>query len=57
MECRLEHFVSGKIYPTYPSLLCFTKTNIKDSPAKYINEILDDWKNVHKNTKHGLALC
>ena len=22
-----------------------------------INDILDDWKDIHKNTQHGLALC
>ena len=22
-----------------------------------IDEILDDWKDIHKNTHHGLALC
>ena len=54
---HLEHFLSDKIYSTYSSLFCFTKTNINDSPAKYIDEILDDWKDIHKNTRHGLALC
>ena len=54
---HLEHFLSVKIYSTYSSLLCFTETNINDSPAKHIDEILDDWKDIHKNTQHGLALC
>ena len=54
---HLEHFLSDKIYSTYSSLFCFTETNINDSPAKHIDEILDDWKDIHKNTEHGLALC
>ena len=53
---HLEHFLSNKIYSTYSSLFCFTETNINDSPAKAIDEILDDWKDIHKNTQHGLAL-
>ena len=54
---HLEHFMSDKIYSTYSSLFSLTETNINDSPAKYIDEILDDWKDIHKNTHHGLALC
>ena len=30
---------------------------MNDSPSKHIDEILDDWKDIHKNTRHGLALC
>ena len=33
------------------------ETNINDSPAKHIDEILDEWKDIHRNTLHGLALC
>ena len=54
---HLEHFLSEKTYSLYCSLFCFTETNINDSPAKHINDILDDWKDIHKNTQHGLALC
>ena len=39
------------------SLLCFIETNINDSHSKYIDEILDNWKDVNKNTHYGLALC
>ena len=46
---HLEHFLSDKIYSTYSSLICFTETNM--------NEILEDWKDINKNTQHGLALC
>ena len=53
----LEHFLSDKIYSNYSNLFCFTETNINDSPAKHIDEILDDWKDIYKNTEHGLALC
>ena len=35
---HLEHFSSDKIYSTYSSLFCFTKTNIDDSPVKPIDE-------------------
>ena len=54
---HFEHFLSDKMYSTFSSLFCFTETNINDSPAKHIDEILDDWKDIHKNTQHGLALC
>ena len=37
--------------------MCFTETNINYSPAKQIDEILHDWKDIHKNAEHGLALC
>ena len=40
----------------YSSLFCFTETNINDSSSKHIGEILDDWKDIHKNTQHGFAL-
>ena len=54
---HIEHFLCDKIYSTYSSLFCFTETNTSNSPAKRIDEILDDWKDIHKNTQHGLALC
>ena len=38
-------------------LFCCTETNINDSPTKHVDEILDDWNDIHKNTQHGLALC
>ena len=39
------------------SLLCFIETNINDSHSKYIDEILDNWKDINKNAHYGLALC
>ena len=54
---HLEHFLSDKIYSTYSSLFCFTETNINDSPAKHIDEIPDDWKDIRMNAQHDLALC
>ena len=54
---HLEHFLSDKIYSTYSSLFYFTETNINNSPTKHIDEILDNWKDIHKTTQHGLALC
>ena len=41
---------------TYSSLFCFTETNINNSPGKHIDEILDDWTDIYKNTQDGLAL-
>ena len=43
--------------PSYSSLLCFTETNINGCPVKHIDEILDDWKDIHKDTQHSIALC
>ena len=54
---HLEHFLSYKICSTYFSLSYFTEANISNSPSKHIDEILDDWEDIHKNTQHGLALC
>ena len=54
---HLEHFLSGKSYSTYSSLFCFAETSINDSPAKHINEILHDWKEIHEITQHGLVSC
>ena len=48
-NAHLEHFLSDNIYQRYSS--------IKGSPGKHIDEVLDDWKDIHKNTQHGLALC
>ena len=54
---HLEHFLRDQIYSTYSSLFCFTKkTNINDSPVKHIDEILDDWKDIHMNSEHDLDL-
>ena len=50
-------FFSEKIYWIYSSLFGFTESNLNYSTAKHIDEILDDWKDVHKKTQHGLALC
>ena len=54
---HLEHFRSDNIYQSYSRLFCFTKANINDFPVKHIDEVLDDWKDIHKNTQHDLALC
>ena len=54
---HLKHFLNDKIYSVYSSLFCFTETNTNDSPEKHIVEILDDWKDILKNTQHELALC
>ena len=34
---HLEHFLSDKIYQSYPSLLCFTETNISDRSVEHID--------------------
>ena len=54
---HLEHFLSDKTYLTYSSLFCFTETSVDGSPAKHFDDVLDDWKDTHKNTQHDLALC
>ena len=46
---HLEHFLSDKIYLTCSSLFYFTETSINDSPAKHIDEILDE--NLLEHTK------
>ena len=57
LNVYLEHFLNDKIYSAHSNLFCFTETNINNSPAQHVDEILDDWKNIHKNTQHGLAQC
>ena len=53
----LERFLKDSICQSYSSLFCFTETNINDSPVKHIDEVLDDWKYIDKNTQHVLVLC
>ena len=53
----LDYFLNDEIYSTYSNILYIAETKIIYSPAKHINEILNDWKDTHKNTQHGLALC
>ena len=45
------------MYITYSRLFLFNETSINDSPAKHTDEILNDWKDIHKNIQHGLAPC
>ena len=53
---HLRIFLCDKIFSTFPSLFCFTETNINDSPVKHIYDILDDWKDIHKSAQHGLTV-
>ena len=53
---NLEYFISDKRYSSHSNLFCSSKTGINDSPAKYIDEILDSWKGIHKNMQHDLGL-
>ena len=53
---HLELFLSDSIYLSCSSLFSFTETSINDNPAKNIDEIRDDWKDIHKNTQRGLAV-
>ena len=52
----MEHFLSDKMYSSYSSLFFFTETNVNDIPSRHIDEILDGWKGIHKNTQDGFAL-
>ena len=54
---HLEHFLSDKVYQSYPRLLYFSETNINHRPLKYIDNVLNDWRDIHKNTQHDLVLC
>ena len=54
MECWFRTFSQ---WQDILNLFCFTETGITDSPAKHIDGILDDWKDIYKNTQYGLALC
>ena len=56
-NAHLEHFLSDNIYQSYSILFYLTEANINDRPVKHIDEVLDHWKDIHKNTQHGLALC
>ena len=53
---HLEHFHNDKMYSNYSSLFCFTETNININPAKHIDDILDNSKDTHKSTHHGLSV-
>ena len=54
---HLEHFLTNKIYSANSSQFCFTQTNINESPAKQIDEIVDDLKCIHSTIQHELGLC
>ena len=56
-NAHIEQFVSDKVYTSHCSILCFTETNVHGAPVKHIDEIQADWKDIHKDSKHGLALC
>ena len=55
MECLFRTLSQWQHLPKLFQL-GFTETNINDSPVKHIGEVLDDLKDIHKNTQHGLAL-
>ena len=57
MEWSFRTFPQWQIYSIYSSLFCFAEININDSPVKHVDEILNDRKDIHKNTHHGLVLC
>ena len=54
---HLEHFLSDKIYQSYPRLLYFSETNINHRSLKYTDNVLSDWRDIHKNTQYDLVLC
>ena len=47
---HLEHFLSDKVYSTYST---YTQLIVLQN----IDDILDDWGDIHKNTQHGLDIC
>ena len=56
-NAHIEHFLSDGVYTGYCSLLCFTETHIHGALEKDIDELKDDWKSIHKDTQHRLAMC
>ena len=56
---HLKHFLSDKFHASNSSVFCFTETGITSqnhSDADII-EYVPTWKNIHKSTEHGLAVC
>ena len=56
---HLKHFLADTFLASNSSVLCFTQTDITSQNYSYadISEYLLTWKNIHKPTEHGLAIC
>ena len=56
---HLKHFLADKFHASNSSVFCFTETGITSQNHSYadISEYLPTWKNIHKPTEHGLAIC
>ena len=57
MECSFRTLCQWQHLSKLLQIIVFHWNQLYDSPVKYINEVLDDLKNIHKNTQHSLALC
>ena len=55
-NAHIEHFLTDKVYTTC-SLLCFTETHINNGQCTTIEQYVKGWKDIHKPTIHGLAIC
>ena len=55
-NAHIEHFLTDKVYTTC-SLLCFTETRINNGQCTTIEQYVKGWKDIHKPTNNGLAIC
>ena len=53
---RIESFLKDSVFADC-SIMCFIETHVKGQPLKNMNDYLEDWKEIHKLTNHGLAVC
>ena len=55
----LQHFLADQFHASNSSVFGFTETGITSQNHSYadISEYLPTWKNIHKPTEHGLAIC
>ena len=54
---HIEHFLTDTVYTRCSSLFCFTETHVNDGQYNSIEQYVGGWKDLHKRTNHGLAIC
>ena len=56
-NAHIKHFLSDKLYTDRSSIICFTETHLNNNNFTHLEELEDNWKDIHKPTEHGLAIC
>ena len=54
---HVEHFCSNRFYAEHLKIIFFVEKHLINPSFHYIGKYLDGWSDVHKDTKHGPAIC